>query len=165
MVKANHKCNLASKIKTQTPTSLASIAFYGIAGIIFLIMLPLSGFPPHVGLIGITSIFAAYGLLIQRKWANWLVAALFFVATVFSLYTLYFVISTDIVAAAGMIAYAILTWIFTANCSEKTQRILARFLRRFSEKPNSNFFSSIHKLLVLSNLHKSVSLCQSCYGT
>ena len=77
-------------------------------------MLPLSGFPPHVGLIGITSIVAAYGLLMQRKWANWLVAALFFVAYVFSLFTLYYVIATDIVAATSMIAYAVLTWIFTA---------------------------------------------------
>jgi hypothetical protein len=102
-----------SKIKTQTPMSLASIAFYGIVGIILLIMLPFSGFPPHVGLLGITSIFAAYGLLFQRKWATWLVAALFFVATTFSLFTLYYVIATDAVAAASMIAYAVLTWIFT----------------------------------------------------
>ena len=102
-----------SKIKTQTPMSLASIAFYGIVGIILLIMLPLSGFPPHVGLLGITSIFAAYGLLFQRKWATWLVAALFFVATTFSLFTLYYVVATDAVAAASMIAYAVLTWVFT----------------------------------------------------
>jgi hypothetical protein len=104
---------LMSKIKTQTPMSLASIAFYGIVGIILLIMLPLSGFPPHIGLLGITSIFAAYGLLFQRKWATWLVAALFFVATTFSLFTLYYIVATDAVAAASMIAYAVLTWIFT----------------------------------------------------
>ena len=105
---------LASKLKTQTPISLASVAFYGIVGLIFLIMLPLSGFPPHIGLIGITSIVAAYGLLMKRTWANWLVAALFFVATVFSLFTLYYVIAIDAVAATTMIAYAVLTWIFTA---------------------------------------------------
>ena len=105
---------LASKLKNQTPTSLASIAFYGIVGIIFLIMLPLSGFPPHVGLMGIASIVAAYGLLLKRTWANWLVAALFFVATVFSLFTLYYVMATDAVASASMIAYVALTWIFTA---------------------------------------------------
>ena len=105
---------LASKLKNQTPTSLASIAFFGIVGIIFLIMLPLSGFPPHVGLIGITSIVAAYGLLLKRTWADWLVVALFFVATVFSLFTLYYVIAVDAVAATTMIVYAVLTWIFTA---------------------------------------------------
>ena len=104
---------LASKFKTQTPTSLASIAFYGIVGIIFLILLPFTGFPPHVGLVGITSLIAAYGLLLNRKWAPWLVGALFFVASVFSLYTLYYVITSDVIAAVGFLAYAILTWIFT----------------------------------------------------
>jgi hypothetical protein len=104
---------IASKLKSQTPISLASIAFFGIAGIIFLIMLPLSGFPPHIGLIGITSLIAAYGLLMQRKWANWIVTALFFVATTFSLFTLYYVIATDALAAVTMVAYAALTWIFT----------------------------------------------------
>jgi len=112
---------LISRIKTQTTTSLASIAFYGVVGIIFLIMLPLSGFPPHVGLLGIASIIAAYGLLFQRKWSTWLVVALFFVATVFSLYTLYFVIGTDAIAAAGMIAYAVLTWIFTIIVVKKSK--------------------------------------------
>jgi hypothetical protein len=103
-----------SKIKTQTPISLASIAFYGIAGIIFLILLPFSGFPPHIGLLGIVSLITAYGLLMQRKWASWLVAALFFVATTFTLFTLYYVIATDVLAATSMIVYAALTWIFTA---------------------------------------------------
>ena len=101
---------LASKIKTQTPISLATIAFYGIAGIILLALLHFSGFPPHIGLMGIVSLFAAYGLLMQRKWANWLVVALFFVATTF---TLYYVIATDAATSIGMIAYAALTWIFT----------------------------------------------------
>ena len=110
---------LTSNLKTQTPMSLASIAFYGVAGIILLIMLPLSGFPPHIGLLGITSVFAAYGLLFQRRWATWLVVALFFVATVFSLYTLYFVINTDAITAVGMVAYAILTWVFTLIVAKK----------------------------------------------
>jgi len=104
---------LASKFKNLTPLSLVSIGFYAIAGIILLVLLPLSGFPPNVGLLGITSLIAAYGLLMQRRWAKWLVAALFFVATTFTLYTLYFVISKDAVASAGMLAYAVLTWIFT----------------------------------------------------
>jgi SNF family Na+-dependent transporter len=114
---------LASRIKTQTPISLASVAFYGIVGIIFLVLLPVSGFPPHIALMGITSIFAAYGLLFQRKWAKWLVAALFFVATTFSLYTLYFVLATDAVASAGMIAYVVLTWIFTLVVIRKVKEI------------------------------------------
>jgi hypothetical protein len=110
---------LASKIKTQTPISLASIAFYGIAGLILLVLLPLSGFPPHVGLMGIVSVITAYGLLMQRKWASWLVVALFFVASTFTLYTLSYVMATDALTSAGMIGYAVLTWIFTAVVLKK----------------------------------------------
>ncbi|XES77139.1 MAG: hypothetical protein ACBZ72_13335 [Candidatus Bathyarchaeia archaeon] len=104
---------VASKLKTQPKTTLASIAFYGIAGIILLILLPLSGFPPHIGLTGIASLAAAYGLFMDRKWAKWLVVILFFVATTFTFYTLYYIIAIDTVASAGMIAYTALTWIFT----------------------------------------------------
>jgi hypothetical protein len=104
---------LASKLKTQGLPSLASIAFYGIAGIILLVLLPLTGFPPHVALLGIVSVVAAYGLFMQRKWAKWLVVMLFFVASAFSFYTLYYVLATDVVASAGMIVYAVLTWVFT----------------------------------------------------
>jgi len=93
--------------------SLTTAAFYGIAGIVFLVLMSLSGFPPHVALLGVVSVVAAYGLFMKRKWANYLVAILFFVATTFSLYTLYFVIATDALATASMIAYVVLTWIFT----------------------------------------------------
>jgi len=107
---------LASKLKigSFSPISLASIAFYGVAGIVFLILMATSGFPPDVALIGIVSVITAYGLLMRRGWALWLVVALFFVVTTFTLYTLYFVVATDAVAAAGMAVYAVLTWIFTA---------------------------------------------------
>ncbi len=49
----------------------------------------------------------------DRKWAKWLVVILFFVATTFTFYTLYYIIAIDTVASAGMIAYTALTWIFT----------------------------------------------------
>jgi hypothetical protein len=105
---------LASKFKMENLPSLASAAFYGIAGIVLLALMAVNGFPPHVALLGITSLVAAYGLFMKRKWANWLVVALFFVASTFSLFTLYYVIATDALASAGMIGYAVLTWIFTA---------------------------------------------------
>ncbi len=105
---------LTTKLSKENLPSMASAAFFGIVGIIFLALMAMNGFPPHVALIGITSIVAAYGLFMKRKWANWLVVALFFVASTFSLFTLYYVIATDAVAAAGMITYAVLTWIFTA---------------------------------------------------
>jgi hypothetical protein len=105
---------LASKLKIENLGSLATIAFYGLVGIILLVLMAISGFPPHVGLMGITSILAAYGIFKKRFWSIWLIVALFFVATTFSLFTLYYVLSTDALATAGMITYAILTWIFTA---------------------------------------------------
>jgi hypothetical protein len=110
---------LASKLKNQTPLSLATIGFYALAGLILLVLMAMSGFPPNVGLLGITSLIAAYGLLMNRRWAKWLVAALFLVATTFTLYTLYFVISSDAVTSAGMLAYAVLTWIFTLVVAKK----------------------------------------------
>lgn len=106
--------SFASKLKFESKGAFATFAFYGLAGIILLILLPLSGFPPHIALLGITSLVAAYGLFAKRKWAFWIVVVLFFVVTTFTLYTLYFVLSTDLIAAIGMIAYALLTWAFTA---------------------------------------------------
>jgi hypothetical protein len=106
--------SLASKLKFESKGLFASFAFYGLAGIILLILLPLSGFPPHIALLGITSLIAAYGLFAKRKWTIWIVAILFFVVTTFTLYTLYFVLATDLIASIAMIAYALLTWLFTA---------------------------------------------------
>lgn len=111
--------SLGSKLKMENMGSLAPVAFYGLAGLVLLIMLPLSGFPPHIGLMGISSLIAAYGLFKKRFWAIWLVVALFFVATTFTLYTLYFVMAIDVLATVGMIAYAVLTWIFTAYVISK----------------------------------------------
>lgn len=104
---------LISKLKTEKPLSLATMAFYGLAGLILLIMLPLSGFPPHIGLLGIVSLVTAYGLLTKRFWTSWLIVALFFVVTASAIFTLYYIIGTDAIASAGMIAYLVLTWFFT----------------------------------------------------
>lgn len=105
--------NFASKLKNEKPFTLAAIAFYGLAGLILLIMLPLSNYPPHIGLLGVTSLIAAYGLLKKRFWATWLVAVLFFVITASVVYTLYYIISTDLLATVAMGAYLVLTWVFT----------------------------------------------------
>jgi hypothetical protein len=104
---------LNSKLKTSSLPSLASALFYGVAGLLFLALLFVSGFPPHVGLIGIVSVAAAYGLFTNQGWARYLVAALLFVGTTFALITFYFALRTDTLTAAGMIVYAVLTWVFT----------------------------------------------------
>ena len=104
--------SLATKLKSFNRIELASLAFYAIAGIILLAFLPLTSYPPQLGLLGILSLIAAYGLFTKRAWAPWLVAVLLVVATTFSLYTLYAVGFSNVLLGISMIAYAVLTWVF-----------------------------------------------------
>jgi hypothetical protein len=85
-------------------------AFYAVIGVLFLILLPFNDYPPHIGLTGILNLITAYGLFMKRFWSVWLVAALFFVANVFSLVTLYFTLSTNLLVTIGLIAYLVLSW-------------------------------------------------------
>jgi SNF family Na+-dependent transporter len=103
----------ASILKNASISTLAPVAFYAAAGIAFLILLPLAGYPPHIGLTGVMSLITAYALFTKRRGATWLVVILFFVATTISLYTLYFILLSNWLASLGLIAYAVLTWYFT----------------------------------------------------
>jgi SNF family Na+-dependent transporter len=111
--------SFGAKLKTANIRTLAPVAFYGAVGILFLILLPFANFPPHIGLTGILSLITAYGLFKKRFWATWLVVALLFVATIFSLYTLYYVMFSNWIVGIAMIAYAVLTWAFTAYILSK----------------------------------------------
>jgi hypothetical protein len=93
---------------------LVAIAFYAVAGIVNFAALFMANFPPHLGIMGILSLVAAYGLFMKRDWAIWIVAILFFVVTTFSVYTLYSLWSLDLILDLSMVAYLILTWVFTA---------------------------------------------------
>ena len=107
-----------SKLKTAKTLgirALAPIAFYGVVGILFLVLLPFANFPPHIGLTGIMSLITAYGIFTKRSWATWLIVALFFVATTLSMYTLYYIMFSNWIVSISMIAYAVLTWVFTAR--------------------------------------------------
>jgi len=105
--------SFTSKLKKVGIQTLAPTVFYGAVGIIFLALLPLANFPPHIGLTGILSIMTAYGILKKRFWAIWLVVAVFAVATTFSLYTLAIIGFNNWIVGTGMIIYALLTWLFT----------------------------------------------------
>jgi uncharacterized membrane protein len=107
------------KPKTVDIKTVAPAAFYGAVGVLLLALLPFANFPPHIGLTGILSLITAYGLFTKRFWATWLVVALFFVATTFSLYTLYYIAFSNWIVSIGMIAYAVLTWVFTAYTLQK----------------------------------------------
>jgi hypothetical protein len=105
--------SLVNKLKTADFRELAPVIFYGGVGILLIVLLPFANFPPHIGLTGALSLVTAYGILRNRFWAFWLVIALLAVATTISLYTLSVEAFTNWIVAISMIAYAVLTWIFT----------------------------------------------------
>jgi hypothetical protein len=107
--------SLSKRLKTFKPFQLASITFYAVTGLILFAFLPLTSYPPHLGFLGIFSLITAYSLFFKRGLASWLVAILFIVNTAFSLDVLFSVGFSNIIVALSMLAYAVLTWVFTAN--------------------------------------------------
>ena len=103
----------ASQLKKTDTGTLAPIIFYAATGIILLILLPLANSPPHIGFTGLMSLITAYGLFTKRRWAKWLVGAIFFVATTMSLYTVYLIQLSNIFATISLILYVVFTWYFT----------------------------------------------------
>ena len=113
--------SLSKILKNFKNFQLASITFYAVTGLILLAFLPLTGYPPHLGCLGIFSLITAYGLFAKRGWAPWIVAILFIVNTVFSLDVLFSIGFSNIVVALSMFAYAVLTWVFTASLLLKSR--------------------------------------------
>jgi len=113
---------LQAKFKALSPTQLLATIFYAATGVLLLAFLPLSGYPPHLGFLGVFSLIVAYSLLTKRAWAPWLVFFMLITNTVFSLYTLYAVGFSNILVALSMICYALLTWLFTYYAALKRDR-------------------------------------------
>ena len=103
---------LASRLKNFNRIELLSLAFYVLSGIILLVFLPFTQYAPQLGLLGILSLIAAYGVFTKRGWAPWLVFVLFIAATTFSLYTLVVAGFSNILLGLSMAGYAVLTWVF-----------------------------------------------------
>ena len=103
---------LATTLKSFKRIELASLLFYAVTGIIFFVFLPLSNFAPQLALLGILSLIVAYGLFTRRGWASWILFVLFVSANAFSLYTLFAAGFSNVLLGIGMIAYAVLTWMF-----------------------------------------------------
>jgi len=114
--------SFASKLKMESVGMLLTVVFYAIVGIIFLALLPFV-FAPHIGLIGIFSLIAAYGVFKKRNWTIWFIIILFFVATTFSAFMLYGYLLKDYLLGASMLAYLILTWIFTAYTAARRKNL------------------------------------------
>jgi nicotinamide riboside transporter PnuC len=115
--------SLRSRLKVESKGMFAAFVFYAVVGIAFLVLLPMANFPPHIGIIGIFSLVAAYGLLRKRVWTIWFVIILFFVATTFSALMIYDVLARDYLLGTSMIAYLILTWIFTAYAAGRRRSL------------------------------------------
>jgi uncharacterized membrane protein (DUF2068 family) len=109
--------SIKSKLKIEDAGMFMALIFYAVAGIICLAVLPLTSFPPHLGIIGILSLLTTYGLFRKRAWTIWFVVVVFLIATTFSVVTLYF--GRDPILDISTIAYLILTWIFTVYIADK----------------------------------------------
>jgi hypothetical protein len=104
---------LAINLKSFRPLELLSITFYTVTGLTLLGFLPLTGFPPHLGFLGILGLITAYSLFAKRGWAEWLVASLLIINTVFSLDILFSIGLSNLLVALSMVAFAGLTWVIT----------------------------------------------------
>jgi hypothetical protein len=103
---------------------LAAVAFYGVVGIICFAALAVVDLRlVHVGIIGILSLITAYGLFMKRGWSIWVVVMLFFIATTFSAYTLYYLGLLYPTLGLIMAVYLILTWVFTAYLATKRTKL------------------------------------------
>lgn len=98
----------------------AASMFYAVVGIICFAVLVVVDFRlVHIGIIGILSLMTAYGVLNSRVWTMWGVVALFFIGTTFSAYMVYRTAQKNILYDVILIAYLLLTWIFTAYTTSK----------------------------------------------
>jgi hypothetical protein len=106
---------LKPKLKIENPAVLLFSIFYAVAGIALLFVFIIYNlWPPHLGVIGVLSLIAAYGVFRMEKWAVWLVIALFFLGTTFGAITLYdsIILQTfeeALLFNAALIAYLIMT--------------------------------------------------------
>ena len=112
-LKVNEKMSLGSRLKIESKGMFATFAFYAIAGIIFLVLLPIASFAPHLGIVGMFSLITAYGVLKKRVWAIWFVMILFFVGTTFSAFMIFNILQVGYLLGVSVIAYLVLTWVFT----------------------------------------------------
>jgi hypothetical protein len=115
--------SIGSRLNIESRGMFASLVFYLVAGIVFLALLPMAGFPPQLGIIGIFSVIAAYGVFKKRNWAIWFVAVLFLAATTFSVYMLYYYLLTDYILSIAIVAYLVLTWIFSGYVVSKRRSL------------------------------------------
>ena len=122
-LKAGAKMSTRSRLQVENKGMLAMIVFYVAVGITFLVWMSMTDFPPHIGLLGVFSLAAGYGIIRKRAWSLWLVLILFFAATTLSIFVIYSLFSKDLTLVLGMVGYLIMTWVFTAYASAKRESL------------------------------------------
>jgi hypothetical protein len=110
---------LTSKQKRYNQIRLISIGFYAITGALLLSFLPLTGFPPHLGFLGIVSLITAYSTYGKRTWAPWLTFILLIANTTFCVVTLYSVALSNLLVTAMLLPLLLLTWYVTVEQRRK----------------------------------------------
>ena len=101
---------ITTKQKRINRIQLISFGFYLVTGILLLLFLLATGFPPHISFLGIVSLITAYSLYAKRVWAPWLVFILLVTNTVFSGITLYAVGLRNLLVTTMLLPYLVLTW-------------------------------------------------------
>jgi hypothetical protein len=115
--------SFASKLKMESVGMMLTLIFYLIVGIVSFAELAITYSPPYIGIIGAFSLVTAYGLFRKRSWTIWFVAVLFLTATTFATYTLYYFFWQNLLLTIGVLAYLVLTWIFTAYTASKRKTL------------------------------------------
>jgi hypothetical protein len=106
--------SLGSKLELKGKGMLAASVFYAAVGAAFLAWMFLTSFPVHLGIIAVFSLITAYALLRKKGWAVWFVLVSFFTATTFAAFIIYGFVTSNLLLGLVMIAYLVLTWVFTA---------------------------------------------------
>ena len=114
---------MSSRVGMEDKGMFTSSAFYIIAGVILLAMLFLSGFAPHIALLGFLSLIAGIGLFFKRFWSFYFVLAIFVAGTAFSAVLLFFVFTTNPLTGIAAAAYLVLIWIFTIYVAVKRSKL------------------------------------------
>ncbi len=115
--------SVKEKLKIESWGMFAASLFYAVSGIICLTILASDFALIHIGLMGILSLAAAFGLFKKRVWAIWLIVILFFMITTFSVSMLYYTWGADILLDSAMATYLVLTWIFTVYVAARRRKL------------------------------------------
>lgn len=112
------------KFRIEGGGIIAASIFYALTGIICLSFLAADFRLVHMALIGLFSLASAYSLFRKRAWALWVIIPLFFTATTFAAFMLYYyAVGGNLLLSVIMAVYLVLTWIFTFYTTYKRSEL------------------------------------------